>query len=214
MGFPGQRSDATPAAEGDEDFDAAVRSARTGSESAFGRLFRATQPGLLRYLRVLVGSEAEDVASEAWLQIARDLPGFTGDWNNFRGWAVTIARHRAIDHLRHQRRRSEIATSAEEFVMLPAGNDTAAEAVCAVSTDTAVALIARLPREQAEAVMLRVVVGLDATACGRILGKRAGAVRTAAHRGLRQLDRLFGRDIDRMADQEDDRQGRATTTVQ
>jgi RNA polymerase sigma-70 factor (ECF subfamily) len=46
--------------------------------------------------------------------------------------------------------------------------------------------------------MLRVVIGLDAKACGRILGRRAGAVRTAAHRGLRQLDRFFGRDIDRL----------------
>ncbi len=35
--------------------------------------------------------------------------------------------------------------------------------------------------------MLRVVVGLDAKATGAILGKRAGAVRTAAYRGLRQL---------------------------
>jgi RNA polymerase sigma-70 factor (ECF subfamily) len=35
--------------------------------------------------------------------------------------------------------------------------------------------------------MLRVVVGLSAEAAGRVLGKRPGAVRTAAHRGLRRL---------------------------
>ncbi|MFE1783577.1 sigma factor-like helix-turn-helix DNA-binding protein, partial [Streptomyces sp. NPDC059506] len=50
-----------------------------------------------------------------------------------------------------------------------------------------VALIAELPRDQAEAVLLRVVVGLDATSTARVLGKRSGAVRMAAHRGLKRL---------------------------
>jgi RNA polymerase sigma-70 factor, ECF subfamily len=59
--------------------------------------------------------------------------------------------------------------------------------VDAVATDAALALIARLPRDQAEAVLLRVVVGLDAKAAARVLGKRPGAVRTAAYRGLRKL---------------------------
>jgi len=40
-------------------------------------------------------------------------------------------------------------------------------------------------------VMLRVVLGLDAKAAGRVLGKRPGAVRTAAYRGLQRLaDRI------------------------
>jgi RNA polymerase sigma-70 factor (ECF subfamily) len=70
---------------------------------------------------------------------------------------------------------------------LAAADDTAGQALEAMSTDRVVALIASLPPEQAEAVLLRVVVGLDARAAGAVLGKRAGAVRTAAHRGLRRL---------------------------
>jgi RNA polymerase sigma-70 factor (ECF subfamily) len=38
--------------------------------------------------------------------------------------------------------------------------------------------------------MLRVVAGLDAAAVGVILGKSAGAVRVAAHRGLHRLQEL------------------------
>jgi RNA polymerase sigma-70 factor (ECF subfamily) len=56
-----------------------------------------------------------------------------------------------------------------------------------VSTESAIALIAELPRDQAEAVLLRVVVGLDAESAGKVLSKRAGAVRTATYRGLRRL---------------------------
>ena len=50
-------------------------------------------------------------------------------------------------------------------------------------------MIARLPRDQSEAVLLRVVVGLDAISAAKVLGKRPGAVRTACYRGLRRLSR-------------------------
>src|SRR5260370_3705473 len=173
----------------DTDLSSAVRDAQRGDEEAFRLLFRAVQPRLLRYLRGIVADEAEDVASEAWLQIARDLGSFRGDFDGFRGWAATIARHRALDHLRgHQRRPASVVPIA--MLVAPAGDeDTAERALEAVSADAAVALIATLPRDQAEAVLLRVVMGLDAEAAGRVLGKRAGAVRTAAYRGLRRLAR-------------------------
>ncbi|GAA0432696.1 DNA-directed RNA polymerase sigma-70 factor [Actinoplanes capillaceus] len=170
-----------------EDLDAVVSAAQAGDEEAFRRLYRAQQPALVRYLRVLVGDDAEDVASESWLQIARDLRKFSGDWDGFRGWTATIARHRAMDLLRAQRRRPQVGVPVEFLAEMSAGDDTADRALELVTTDDAVALIASLPPEMAEAVMLRVVVGLDATSTGRILGRRAGAVRTAAYRGLRQL---------------------------
>jgi RNA polymerase sigma-70 factor (ECF subfamily) len=169
------------------DLSHAVADAQIGDENAFRVLYRAVQPGLLRYLAVLVGDDAEDVASEAWLQIARDLRSFRGDGDGFRGWAATVARHRAMDHLRQLRRRPRPGVPVDEVADLAAGDDTAGLALEAVSTDAALRLIATLPRDQAEAVLLRVVVGLDAPAAGRVLGKRAGAVRTAAHRGLRRL---------------------------
>ena len=78
---------------------------------------------------------------------------------------------------------------AEDLACLAASDDTAALALDAVATDAAVGLIATLPPDQAEAVLLRVVVGLDAQAAAAVLGKRPGAVRTAAHRGLRTLAR-------------------------
>jgi RNA polymerase sigma-70 factor (ECF subfamily) len=164
-----------------------LRAAQGGDEAAFRVLYRAVQPGMLRYLRVLAGEDAEDVASEAWLQIANGISSFRGDVDGFRGWTATIARNRALDHLRRQRRRPLADDAAEELAELPARENTADAAVESMATDAALALIARLPRDQAEAVVLRVVVGLDATAAARVLGKRPGAVRTAAYRGLRKL---------------------------
>ena len=49
------------------------------------------------------------------------------------------------------------------------------------------ALIATLPPDQAEVIMVRVVAGLDVAEVARMLGKRPGTVRVLAHRGLRRL---------------------------
>jgi RNA polymerase sigma-70 factor, ECF subfamily len=169
------------------DLGEVLEKARAGDEDAFRTMYRTLQPGLLRYLRGLVAQDAEDVASEAWAQVARDLGSFRGDPDGFRAWVATIGRHRALDHLRHQRRRPVIAMAVEDIPDAAGSDDTEAQAIDAVSTDTAIALIATLPRDQAEAVLLRVVMKLDAASAGRVLGKRPGAVRTAAHRGLRRL---------------------------
>lgn len=168
--------------------DAALRAALRGNSDAFRVLFRDMQPRLLRYLRALAGDDAEDVASETWLQVARDLGSFTGDYDAFRGWVTTIARHRALDHLRSRGRRPpSVPVPAEDLADRSAADDTAASAIEAVGTDAAIRLIAELPPDQAEAVLLRAVVGLDAKTAGKVLGKRAGAIRSAAHRGLRTL---------------------------
>ncbi|WP_329114870.1 RNA polymerase sigma factor [Streptomyces sp. NBC_01353] len=171
----------------DSELGLAVERAQDGDEAAFANAYRIVNPGLLGYLRGIVGEDAEDVASEAWLEIARDLGRFHGDGHGFRGWTVTIARHRALDHLRRMRSRPRPARLDPDVLSLPATGDTASEALEALSTDQVLALIEELPRDQAEAVLLRVVVGLDGPTAARVLGKRPGAVRSAAHRGLRRL---------------------------
>lgn len=164
-----------------------VLAAQSGDEAAFVLLYRHIHPGLLRYLRVLVGADAEDVAAEAWSQVCRDLLRFTGELDAFRGWVTTIGRNRALDHLRSSRRHPAIPVPPSDLWFHLASVNVAEEATAALATRDALALIATLPREQAEAVMLRVVLDLDAKTAGAVVGRSAGAVRTAAHRGLRAL---------------------------
>jgi RNA polymerase sigma-70 factor (ECF subfamily) len=170
----------------------ALDAARGGDQDAFATVYRDTQPRLLRYARTLVGQDADDATGEAWLQIARDLRGFVGDIGAFRGWAVVVVRNRALDQLRAAARRPSTPTGID--TPESPGTDQTAETVAELlSTEAALALIATLPRDQAEAVLLRAVVGLDAATAGSVLGKRAGAVRVAAHRGLRTLARRLRR---------------------
>ncbi|MFC8663169.1 MULTISPECIES: RNA polymerase sigma factor [Streptomyces] len=176
----------------DGELGAAVARAQDGDEAAFAVAYRIVQPGLLGYLRGLVGDEAEDVASDAWLEIARDLGRFRGDGAGFRGWTATIARHRALDHLRRLKVRPRASALEQDMLDLPGPHSTHDQALESLSTEYALELVSSLPRDQAEAVLLRVVVGLDGPAAARVLGKRPGAVRTAAHRGLKRLASRLG----------------------
>jgi RNA polymerase sigma-70 factor (ECF subfamily) len=185
--------EAQPDMDAAGDLSLAVRAACDGDEEAFRTVYRAIQPFLLRYLRALAGEDAEDVAAEAWLQVIRDIRSFRGDADGFRGWVATVARNRAIDRLRMHRRRPALTVPVEKLVEMSGREDTAAEAEAAISTDAALAMIAALPPDQAEAVLLRVVMGLDAKNAAAVLGKNAGAVRMAAHRGLRRLAEQLGR---------------------
>jgi RNA polymerase sigma-70 factor, ECF subfamily len=160
-----------------------------GDGDAFRAVYRAVHAPLLRYLEVLVGpNDAEDVASETWGQACRDLGRFDGDADGFRGWITTIGRHRALDLLRLRSRRIR-ADQDLAGVDLPDPVDTETAMLEGYTTRAALAVIRSLPRDQAEAVMLRAVMGLDARSAGAVLGKRPGAVRSAAHRGLATLAR-------------------------
>jgi RNA polymerase sigma-70 factor (ECF subfamily) len=186
---PAAAFDTTPSALNSEEqrLESSLLAARAGNPIAFEAVYRALAPRLARYARGLVGQDAEDVAAEAWLQIVRDLSRFDGDWDAFRGWAARILRNRAIDHLRAQSRRPIGSAPLETVLDLPGPDDTAGLAEESVSTSRAIELIASLPPDQAEAVLLRAVVGLDAKSAAAVLGKRPGAVRVAAHRGLKAL---------------------------
>ncbi|RPE41291.1 RNA polymerase sigma-70 factor (ECF subfamily) [Streptomyces sp. Ag109_O5-1] len=176
----------------DGELGAAVARAQEGDEAAFAVAYRLVQPGLLGYVRGIVGDDAEDVAADAWLEIARDLGRFKGDGAGFRGWTATIARHRALDHLRRLKVRPRASALEQDLLELPGAHSTYDQALESLSTERALELVRSLPRDQAEAVLLRVVVGLDGPAAARVLGKRPGAVRTAAHRGLKGLARRLG----------------------
>ena len=167
-------------------FGVTLANARAGDDAAFACIFRDVQPALLRYLR-LITAEPEDVAGETWVQVVIGLRRFRGEEQDFRAWLFTIARNRAADAARSRHRRPAVPLDLTEAAQQMTTPDAADQALEAVSTQVAMDLIKSLPREQAEIIMLRVVAGLETGDVARIVGKTPGAVRVAAHRGLRRL---------------------------
>lgn len=149
-----------------------------GDEEAFSLVYRDVQPRLLRYLTTLVGTpDADGIAAETWTQATRDLTGFAGRADGFRAWITRIGRRRALEHLEARGRRPVLDSTYPE--------PSAGEA----DPYDALRLIGSLPPDQAEAVLLRSVMGLDAGSASSILDRRSRSVRRAATRGLRALAR-------------------------
>lgn len=163
-----------------------LAAAGRGDEAAFEALWRAVNPGLVRYLRVTARPAAEDIAAETWLQIIRSLPSFRGDEGPFRAWVFTIARNKVIDWRRYESVRPT-QNLQPEHLDIAGGDDTEQAAIERLSTERALALIATLPPDMAEIVTLRIVAGLDVAQVAKLVHKRPGAVRVASHRALAKL---------------------------
>jgi RNA polymerase sigma-70 factor, ECF subfamily len=171
---------------GREQFGGVLAAAKTGAEWAIAALYREFQPRLLRYLRAQSPTYGEDLASEIWLQAAAGLARFDGDESGFRRWLFTIARRRLID-LRRRELRRRVALDA-----LGPGDaydplDPETHAVTTSDTEAALALLGKLPPDQAEVVLLRVVGGLTVEDVAKIVGKKPGTVRVLQHRALKRL---------------------------
>jgi len=170
-----------------------LAAAREGDETSFVRLFRSVQPVLLRYLTTLGGPQlAEDAAAETWVSVVRGLPRFTGDEAGWRAWVFTIAHARLRDAQRRAIRQPLPVDTSEVFEDRADVVDVQADVEALISTEAALSVIRRLAPDQAAAVLLRYVAGLDVAHAAQVLGKRPGAVRVAAHRGLKRLAELMG----------------------
>ena len=177
-----------------EDFAALLAAAQEGSEGsdyAFSVLWRDANPALLRYLRVVAAEHAEDVASETWVQVVRGLAKFTGDEAAWRAWLFTTARRRLLDQARLRKRHPAEPLDGISAADMPRTTDAEQLAMDNIATESAMALLSRLPEQQKEVILLRVVAGLDTDMVADILGTSTGAVRVAAHRGLKKLASLL-----------------------
>jgi RNA polymerase sigma-70 factor (ECF subfamily) len=178
-----------------QEFTERLEAAREGCERSFAALWRELNPPLLRYLRVVAPQDADDLASETWTSVARNLHRFSGGDGEFRAWVFVTARRRAMDHFRRERRRPHVPVDPEQLRdSVTTTRGPSDEVVDTLGTAQAIALVARLPRDQAEVVALRTIAGLDVAQVADVVGKRPGTVRVLAHRGLRRLARELAAD--------------------
>ena len=168
-----------------------LAAAQEGDEGAFSVLWRDGNPALLRYLRVIAPESAEYVAAETWVSVVRWLSRFQGAEAAWRAWLFTTARRRVVDDGRRRSRRPESPVAEVGSGEAASAPDAAELALENLSTRAAIAAVSSLPPLQAEVIMLRVVAGLDTEAVADLVGRSPGAVRVAAHRGLRRLAQVL-----------------------
>jgi RNA polymerase sigma-70 factor (ECF subfamily) len=175
-----------------ESFGATLAAAQTGADWALTSLYTDLHPSVLRYLKFQEPAEADDLASDTWLQVATGMRRFKGGERDFRKWVFTIARRRLIDHRRRASRRRTQPVPVDDLVELPDASDVAGQAVDTITVQDAIRRIVEiLPADQAEVVLLRLIAGLSADETGEVMGKRPGTVRVLQHRALDRLARDF-----------------------
>ena len=175
-----------------ERFTSLLAAAREGSEAAWQELYDGLAPVVLGYLRANAAPDPEDVLSEVFLQVARDVARFEGDERGFRSWVFTIAHHRLIDARRHSSRRPvELFPDPPEPGDL--ADDAADEALAMIGMDEVKRVLAALSPEQRSVLLLRVIGDMSIEDVAKAVGKRTGAVKALQRRGLAAIKRELGR---------------------
>jgi RNA polymerase sigma factor (sigma-70 family) len=140
------------------------------------QVFRAAYPRVVAVAARVLGSrdEAEDVAQEVFLTFGRSsVPAGEAP-----GWLSVAAAHTALNHLRSGRRRA----TREEAVAIPSAVPDVADTVVTLDERRRVrAALARLPRKQAVALVLR-HSGLSYAEVAAALDLSPGSVGTTVRR--------------------------------
>lgn len=177
----------------DGQFDTVLAAARTDAPWALERIFTALAPVVEGYMRNQGAAEPEDVTSEVFIAVFRNLGTFTGDEPGFRAWVFTIAHRRLQDARRAARRRprSEPLTAADDR---PDHDDVESVIDRRLADMQVRDLCDRLLPDQRDVLLMRILGRLTVDEVATALGKSPGAVKALQRRGLQGIARMLERE--------------------
>jgi RNA polymerase sigma factor (sigma-70 family) len=169
-------------------FEAVLVAAQGGDVGALSELFTTLSPVVAGYLRLQGSQEPDDLTSEVFVGVLRNIGTFTGDEAKFRAWLFTIAHRRLLDERRRLVRRPP-PEPLEPYAALRAADDVEAEAGRRVSDDRVWAICRDLSPDQRDVLLMRLLGGLTLEECAATLGKTLGAVKALQRRGFAAVAR-------------------------
>ncbi len=168
-------------------FDSVLTAAQAGAPWALRLLYEEVSPAVCGYARGQGADDPEGLVNETFMRAFRRIGDFAGGPAQFRSWVFTIARNLLIDERRRHSRRV-IETSVEQHLedreTVASAEETAMEAV---SEAAVIALLHRLPADQRDVLLMRLVGDLTVAQIAEALGRSVGAVKALQRRGLRRL---------------------------
>lgn len=172
-------------------FMAVLAAARRGEDWAWDRLYADLAPTVYGYLRSQGAPNPEDVTSEVFLRLVRDLDSFRGDESGFRSWVFTITHAKMIDARRARSRRPSSPAETDLLDRHLPVVEVEADAVDSLVTGELRDMFEALTADQRDVLLLRIVAGLTVRETAHVVGKQPGAVKALQRRGLASLrDRL------------------------
>lgn len=164
-----------------------------GDRGAFNDLYDALAPMVFGAVKRVLRDPAmsEEVAQEVFVEIWKTADRFDSTRASASTWAITMARRRAVDRVRHeQSQRNRIESLRQQ----PADSvsDPAAMVVSSLDTERVERALAQLPDDQREVITLAFLEGLAHGAIAEQLGLPLGTVKGRARGGLKRLRGLIG----------------------
>lgn len=144
-------------------------------------------PVVHRYLRRRGSSEPEDLTSEVFLTVLPRLSTVHGGAAGLRTFVFSVAHARLVDELRRRDRRPRMVP-VDEADVSPAGS-AEDEVLRSQGGERVRALLARLPDDQRDVLLLRLLGELTVEQTAAVIGRSAGAVKQLQRRGLVELRR-------------------------
>lgn len=164
-----------------------VAAARSGEGWAFERFYEELSPVVLGYLRSQGCVDPDGSVSEVFLRAFRRLRSFEGSDAQLRSWVFTIAHNLIIDERRMLSRRPA-DQPLHDRLELP-GGDVEDDAMTRMAAGRAHQMLALLPRDQRDVLLLRVVADLSLEEAATAMDRTIGAVKALQHRALASLRR-------------------------
>jgi RNA polymerase sigma factor (sigma-70 family) len=165
-------------------FPGVLTAAQAGAGWAFEVLYRDLAPAVTGYLRLQGAPEPDDLASETFISVFNGLAAFRGDEAGLRGWVFTIARRRLVDDWRRRGRRPIPVQDGADAMREYGGGDVEEEALASMSFRTVHEVCMRLPDDQRDVLLLRILADLTVEQVAAVLGKTAPAVKALQRRAL------------------------------
>jgi len=172
-----------------------VERARGGDREAAAALLERHELAVWRVCRHLLppGEDVEAAVQETLTRALAKLRHYSGS-GSFGGWLTAIAVNYCRDRLRRRRlvpfRPLEVDAEDESnpLAVLPAPEPDPERAAMGRQAMARVhAEVARLPRRQREAFVLRFFAGLELASIAAALGVDVGSVKTHLHRAVRRV---------------------------
>jgi len=170
------------------EFDDVLAGAQRGAPWAFERIWTALSPVVTGYLRTQGSHEPDDLASEVFLAVLRNIGRFVGTEAGFRSWVFTIAHRRLLDERRSLGRRPVFADIAEAADQ-PAGDDVEVAVERSQGTAWVLEMCERLSPDQRDVLLLRLLGRLTVEEVAAAIGKTPVAVKALQRRGFRAIGR-------------------------
>ena len=142
---------------------------------------------VVAYLRGQGAVDPEDLASEVFVGVLRNLDSFEGDEAAFRSWLLVIAHRRLLDDRRRRGRKPADAVQPHRLHAVPDEGrmgDVEGAALERIGTARVLGALQQLTDDQRTVVLLHTVGGLTLPQISEMLGKRLAAVKSLHRRGL------------------------------